>query len=50
MFWVMMGVIVMILCTGLIKLRVAIRSNRVEYGAKKVLIEYISPQEGIEYT
>jgi hypothetical protein len=32
MFWVMMGVIVMILCTGLITLRAAIRSNRVKYG------------------
>jgi hypothetical protein len=32
MFWIMMGVIVMILCTVLITLRAAIRSNRVEYG------------------
>jgi hypothetical protein len=32
MFWAMIGVIVMILCTRLITLRVVIRSNRVEYG------------------
>jgi hypothetical protein len=32
MFWIMMGVIVMILCTGLITLRATIRSNIVEYG------------------
>jgi hypothetical protein len=32
MFWVMMGVVVMILCTGIITLRAAFRSNRVEYG------------------
>ena len=32
MLWVMMGVIVMILITGLITLRAAIRSNSVKYG------------------
>jgi hypothetical protein len=32
MFWVMMGVVVMILWTGIITLRAAFRSYRVEYG------------------
>jgi hypothetical protein len=40
MFWVMLGVIVMILCTGLLTLRAAIRSNKVKYG--KTYIKHVS--------
>ena len=39
MFWVMMGVVVMILCTGLTTLRAAIRSNKVKYC--KTYIEHV---------
>ena len=46
MFWAMIGVIVMILCTRLITLRVAIRSNRVEYG--KTYIKHSNIEEYME--
>jgi len=39
MFWIMMGVIVTILFTGLIILRAAIRSNRVKYGKTYLYIK-----------
>jgi uncharacterized membrane protein YjgN (DUF898 family) len=41
MFWVMMGVIVIILCTGLITLRAAIRSNRLKYGKTYIKLSSI---------
>ena len=47
MFWVMMGVIVMILCTGLITLRAAIRSNKVNYGKTYIKHVNVSTKYGV---